>query len=191
MKHLTMLLLLSFTLTNLSQAQGLTDWLSRISNTEEHLVHREQVGPYLVNGDGQRLVGNAYLKLDIREDGARIPADSAVRVDATLYHDGGESRTSYTPEFDGRYFVIDPLELDGAENWTWDSNGWLELDITIDGPAGEGAGGVGFPVYPPKPEAGTLFRIINVGLPFVLLGLFVLIYHVTGVRLRRTAQGSS
>ena len=186
MKLIT-LLLLSFTLASFSQAQGLTDWLSRISNTEEHLVHREQVGPYLVNGDGQRLVGDAYLKLDIREDGARIPADSEVRVDAILHHDSGQSRRSYTPEFDGRHFVIDPLKLDGAENWSWNDNGWLELNIAVNGPAGGGTGEVGFPVYPPKPEAGTLFRIINVGLPFVLLGLFVLIYRLTGTRLRQAA----
>ena len=196
MKRSIKLLLLSLlALTNLSQAQsstnrGLTDWLSRITNTEEHLIHREQMGPYLVNGDGQRLIGKSYLKLDIREDGTRLPADSTVQVDATLYHDGGQSRSSYTPTFDGRYFVIDPLELKGAENWTWDSNGWLDLDVTIDGPAGKATGEVGFPVYPPKPEAGTLFRIINVSLPFVLLGLFVLFYRVTGTRLRRVAPSS-
>ena len=185
MKRLVTLLLLSFTFTSLSQAQGLTDWLSRIANTEEHLIHRERVGPYLVNGDGQRLVGESYLKLDIREDGARIPANSEVWVDAILHHDSGQSRRNYTPEFDGRYFIVDPIELPGAENWAWNDNGWLELAITIDGPAGEATGEVGFPVYPPKPEAGTLFRIINVGLPFALLGLFVLVYRVTGTRLRR------
>ena len=195
MKHLTMLLLLSFTLTNFSQAQpstnqGLTGWLSRVSNTEEHLIHREQVGPYLVNGDGQRLVGKSYLKLDIRENGERVPADSTVQVDAILYHDAEQSRSSYTPTFDGRYFVIDPLTLEGAENWSWNDNGWLALNITIDGAAGEATGEVGFPVYPPKPAAGTLFRIINVSLPFVLLGLFVLIYRVTGTRLRRVAPSS-
>ena len=190
MKRLITLLLLSFTLINFSQAQGLTDWLSRITNTEEHLIHREQVGPYLVNGDGQRLIDNPYLKLDIRENGTRIPADSTVKVDAILYHDSGQSRSSYTPTFDGRYFVIDPLKLEGAENWSWNDNGWLALDITIDGAAGEATGEVGFPVYPPKPEAGTLFRIVNVGLPFVLLGLFVLIYRVTGTRLRQAAPSS-
>ena len=195
MKRLITLLLLSFTFASPSQAQpsanqGVTDWLSRIANTEEHLVHREQIGPYLVNGDGQRLIDNPYLKLDIRENGTRIPADSTVKVDAILYHDSGQSRSSYTPTFDGRYFVIDPLKLEGAENWSWNDNGWLALDITIDGAAGEATGEVGFPVYPPKPEAGTLFRIVNVGLPFVLLGLFVLVYRVTGTRLRQVAPSS-
>ena len=154
MKFKINLLLSLLTLFSFSQAQPLTDWLSRITNTEEHLIHRVQVGPYIVNADGQRLLEHPYLKFDIRHEGEVIPPNSTVQVNTTLYHRGSQKRANYTAEFDGRYFVIDPLELDGAETWAWDSGGWLRLDITIDGPAGEGKGDVGFQIYPPKTRNG-------------------------------------
>ncbi len=162
-----------------------TDWLGRIVNTEEHLIHREEVGPYLVSGDGQRLIGNPYLKLDIRSEGERIPPSSDVQVDATLQYQGEVHRTRYTPEARDGLFVIDPLELPGAETWGWESGGWLELDLLIDGPAGEGQGGTGFYIYPPKPETSRVFSVINFGLPFALLVLVALIYRLRRVRLQR------
>ena len=178
-----LLALTSLSFLSLSQAQ-LADWLGRITNTEEHLVHREQVGPYTVNADGQRLLENPYLKFDIRQGSEPVPADTEVRVETTLYHDGGQSRSSYTPEFDGRFFVIDPLELPGAETWAWDDSGWLELTITVDGSAGKGTGETGFQIFPAKPEAGRLFSLVNFGFPFAVLALFVVIYRMRRVRLQ-------
>lgn len=181
---MTFLLSSLLTLLSISQAQSLSDWLSRITNTEEHLIHREQVGPYTVNADGQRLLNHPYLKFDIRHNGELIPPESVVTVDTTLYRRGPQGHESYTAEFDGRYFVIDPLELEGAETWTWDNAGWLQLNITVDGPAGPGKGEVGFQIYPPKPATGTLFSVLNFSLPFVVLALFVLTYRFRRVRLQ-------
>ncbi len=172
-------------LTGFAQAQSLSEWLTRLTNTEEHLVHREQVGPYLVSGDGQRLLEHPYLKLDIRQDGEPIAADSTVRVDATLHHADEHSTMSYTPRFDDGVFVIDPLELGGAETWPWDSGGWLELELTVVGAAGTGTGEFGFGIYPPKPAAGTLFRLLNFGIPFLTLTVFVVIYRSRRVSLQR------
>ncbi len=162
-----------------------TDWLGRIINTEEHLIHREEVGPYLVSGDGQRLIDNPYLKLDIRYEGERISPSSDVRVNATLSRQGEMSTARYTPEVRDGLFVIHPLELPGAETWGWESGGWLELDLLIDGPAGEAQGSTGFYIYPPKPETSRIFSVINFGLPFALLVLVALIYKLRRVRLQR------
>ena len=161
------------------------NWLARLVNTEEHLIHREEVGPYLVSGDGQRLISNPYLKLDIRLRGERIPPSSDVRVDATLSRQDEVSTVSYTPEVRDGLFVIDPLELPGAETWGWEGGGWLALDLLIDGPAGEGRGDLGFYVYPPKPETSRVFSVINFGLPFALLVLIALMYRLKRVRLQR------
>lgn len=175
-------------LTGFVQAQSLSDWLGRLTNTEEHLVHREQVGPYLVSGEGQRLLEHPYLKLDIRQEGVPIAADSTVRVDATLHHAGEQSTTSYIPRYDDGVFVIDPLELGDAENWPWDSGGWLQLELTVAGAAGTGTGEFGFSIYPPKPAAGTLFRLLNFGTPFLTLAVFAGVYKLRRVSLqRRTA----
>ena len=161
------------------------NWLERIVNTEEHLIHREEVGPYLVSGDGQRLIDDPYLKLDVRYQGERIPPDSEVRVNAALSRQGEVRAVSYIPEVRGGLFVIDPLELPGAETWGWESGGWLELDLLISGPAGEARGDLGFYVYPPKPETSRVFSVINFGLPFVLLVLIALVYRLKRVRLQR------
>ena len=180
-----MKLLLSLLLLSGAYGQAASpSWLNRLVNTEEHLIHREEVGPYLVSGDGQRLLDTPYLKLDIRYQGERIPPSSKVEVSSTLYHGDEMSTARYTPEVENGLFVIDPLELPSAEAWTWGS-GWLSLSISVDGPVGEGQGSVAFEIYPPKPEAGRLFSLVNFGLPFILLGLFAVIYRVRRVRLQR------
>jgi len=153
-------------------------------NTEEHLVHRQELGDYIVNADGQRLLDHPYLNFDIRADGESIPAGSTVTVDATLFHWGEQTSTSYTATHDGRHFVIDPLILDGAESWNWDTSGWLRLDMTIDGPAGVATGDFGFQIYPPKPATGALFSVINFIIPFAVLGLFIVVYRARQVRLQ-------
>lgn len=185
MRHFLIALAISWTFAQPAASGSPTGWLARIVNTEERLIHREQVGPYLVSADGQRLIDDPYLKLDLRYEGERIPPESDVQVDAALYHEDEIYTASYIPEVRDELFVIRPLELPGAETWSWDSGGRLELTFFVDGPAGEGRGRTSFRIYPPKPETGRLFGLINFGIPFILLAIFAVIYRLRRVRLQR------
>ena len=181
---LSLLALTSLSALSLASAQSPLTWLDSLVSSEEHLLHRERVGPYTVSADGQRLINNPYLEFDVRYSGERLPASSTVRVDAALHHEDEEVRTRYEAVYDEGRFVIDPLELPGAETWAPSDYGWLVLDLFIDGPAGRGEGQVSFDIYPPKPETGRLFSTVNFGLPFVILALFALLYRSRRVRLQ-------
>ena len=181
---LSLLVFTSLSTLNFASAQSPLAWLDNFVSSEEHLLHRERVGPYTVSADGQRLINNPYLEFDVRYGGERLPERSTVRVDATLHHEDEEVRTRYEAVYDDGRFVIDPLELPGAEAWAPNDYGWLVLDLFIDGPAGRGAGQVSFDIYPPKPETGRLFSVVNFTLPFVILALFALLYRLRRVRLQ-------
>ena len=166
-------------------AQGPIAWIDNLVNTEEHMVHQEKIGPYVLNVDGQRLLKDPYLNLSIKHKGKAIPADSVVRVETTLFQPGTPFKKTYFPTSNGEGFLIDKLELDSAKEWSWDQGGWLRMEVFIDGPAGEASGQTGIDIFPPKPETGNLFRLINFSIPLVLLGLFAIIYKFANVPLRR------
>ena len=166
-----------------SPLSKLQNWFSSITNTEEHLLHLERIGPYILSADGQRLLPDPYLKLEIKYDKKPLPADAKVSIKSILYQNGPNINKSYMPTHDGKYFVIEPLDLSAIENWNWDEEGWLDLSILIDGPAGKAEGKVGFEIYPPKPNTGILFRVLNIAIPIVLLVVFASIYKIRKVKL--------
>ena len=124
------------------------------------------------------------MRLDIRYEGEPISADSDVSIQGTLYQNGVVKEMLYTPVHDGERFVIEELELNEAKSWNWDEEGWLDLDFTIDGPAGVGVGSTGFQIFPPKPQTGALFAIVNFTIPFVVLVFFAGIYYFRQVKVR-------
>lgn len=184
-KTLKALIISLVTLSSLSFAQNPLTWLNNLVNTEEHMVHQEKIGPYTLNVDGQRLLHDPYLKLNITQDGNPISADSVVRVESTLFQPGEPFKKTYTPTHDGKSFLIDKLELESAKNWSWDEGGWLRMEVFIDGPAGEASGRVGIDIFPPKPETGLAFRVINFAIPMLVLGLFALFYRFRKVSLKQ------
>ena len=179
-------------LTSVSHAQSplikFQDWFSSITNTEEHLLHMERIGPYTLSADGQRILPDSYLKLDIRYDNKPLPPDTVVSIESILYQPGPDINKSYTPMHDGKYFVIKPLDLSAIESWNWDEDGWLDINISIDGLAGQGSGSTGFGIYPPRPNTGVFFRVLNVAIPIVLLVVFAGIYKMRNVKLMQNVN---
>ncbi len=184
------LTLVPLILANVNHAQSplnkFQGWLSNITNTEEHLLHIEHIGPYTLSADGQRVLPDPYLKLDIRYDNKPLPPDALVSIDSILYQPGPNINKSYTPVHDGKYFVIESLDLSAMETWNWHEDGWLDMAIFINGPAGQGKGNVGFGIYPPRPNIGITFRVLNIAIPIVLLVVFVIVYKVRKVKLINT-----
>ncbi len=189
MNHLLKALLLSsLAFSGFALAQNPFTWINNLVNTEERLLHQVELGPYTLNAQGQRLLHDPYLRLSINLEGEPIPADSSVRVDSTLFVQGGQTNKSYTPEHDGKSFVITPLDLEKAKVMSWDEGGWLRLAITVNGPAGPASETVGISIYPPKPAVSFAFRALNFLIPLVLVAVFAIIFKVTNIRLRRSPQ---
>ena len=182
-----LLYLLVGLLSGFASAQSPLAWLDSLLSTEEHLLHRVEVGPYLVSADGQRLLDNPYLDLSVEHEGRPVSADTTLTVQSTLYGSGNRVERSYRAVREGETFFVD-LDLSEAETWAWYEGGWLELDLVVSGPVGSGQGNAGFSVYPPKLEAGILFRLLSFGLPLVLLGLVTLAFGLRGVPLSRAAS---
>ena len=172
-----------------AQAQSPLDWLNRIVSAEEHLIHREEMGPYLVSADGQRLLDEPYLRLDIRHEGKPVAADTALSVKGNLYQNGLIETKTYEAVYDGSRFVIELL-LDEAKSWNWDETGWLELTITIDGAAGFAQGSAGFQIFPPKPTTGRFFSLINFIIPLLVVVIFAGIYAFSNVRVSHIKRES-
>ncbi len=152
---------------------------------EERLLYKKPFGPYTITIDGTRLIGDNYFKLDIRENGKPIPAESIVRVSITPPKGIGTS-SSFIAKHDSERFVIDPLPLAANGSWT-DQDSWL-VEINVQTPTGKGATDFGMQVYPVKPDSGLAFRAINVALPVVVLGVFLAVFALRRVRLEQVAS---
>lgn len=144
MKTSFILLLISLCWAQASQpqpsfAQRLLGLINGQTGTEEHLLHLEPVGSYLVSADGQRLAGEAYLSFAVSNGGVPVTEDGSVQVEAALYHlpesdmEGKveallttlkplETRT-YTAELVGDEFVVDPLDISAVEAFDWQTSG--------------------------------------------------------------------
>lgn len=140
--------------------------LSGGSGGTERLLQRKPAGPYTVTIDGERLLGHAHLALDVRLRGDPLPADSTIEVEITPPASAGSAARSYRAVPLGDRFLIDPLELEASGDWGNDS--W-QLDIRIAGPAGPAETGVGIQVYPPAPDAPTIFDLGSAAAPLLLL----------------------
>ena len=160
------------------------EFIDRVSSSEEHLIHKTRVGPYLVNADGQRLVEHPYLKFSITEDGKAISQDTLVTVDSKLYvYQQDTLELTYTTVPDGKYFVIDPLNLQPLIDSENGNDGWFEFDLNIDNGTTVESRTFALEYYPPRPEIGPLFSIISTLLPIVLLGIIVVLFR--SMRLNR------
>lgn len=163
------------------------EFIDRVSSSEEHLIHKTRVGPYLVNADGQRLIEHPYLKFSITQDGKAIPQDTVVTVDSTLYvYEQEPLALSYTTVPDGKYFVIDPLNLQPLIDSEDGNDGWFEFDLNIDNGTSVESRTFALEYYPPRPEIGPLFSIISTLLPLVLLGIIIVLFR--SMRLKRNQE---
>jgi len=160
------------------------EFIDRVSSSEEHLIHKTRVGPYLVNADGQRLVDHPYLKFSITENGQPIPQNTSVTLDSTLYvYEQEPLELTYNTVPDGKYFVIDPLNLQPLIESENGNDGWFEFDLNIDNGTKIESRTFVLEYYPPRPEIGSLFSIVSTLLPIVLLGIVIVLFRV--LRLNR------
>jgi hypothetical protein len=179
-------LLLSVVVLSGLVAQAQNPLLALLGNSaggEERLLYKKPVGSYTFTVDGTRLVGDNYFKLDIREKGQPIPADSIVHVSVTPPERMGLTKSEFVARHDGEKFVVDPLPLLGTGEWT-DQDTWL-VTVAIQTSTGEATTDFGIQVYPTKPASSFTFRAVNVALPIAVLALFLAIFALGGVRLEQ------
>jgi hypothetical protein len=208
MKKTIFALVLVMSLANVVQAQadtsGLLQLLGIVGNTQEHLFHLVRVEPYTVSADGNRLLEHPYLKFEIKQRGATIPEGSIVRLETKLYTFQGEGEIdgkieallataqpvqtkNYALEYDGRYFIADPLDLELAKTWDWNSSGYLQMHLFIGAPAGTTQGQFGIAIYPPRPVMGNGVKAVILALPLLCLGLFLGAFRLFKLRLTTPA----
>jgi hypothetical protein len=212
MKKIVLAIVLFVLWANGVQAQtdkpGLLQLLGIIGNTEEHLFHLVRVGPYTVSADGNRLLEHPYIKFEIKQSGVAIPAGSQVRLETKLYTFQGEGEIdgkieallataqpvqtkSYALEYDGRYFIADPLDLELAKTWDWNSSGYLQMQLFIAAPTGTTQGQFGMAIYPSRPSMGNGVKAAILALPFICLGLFLGAFRLFKLRLTRPLAQST
>jgi hypothetical protein len=180
-KHFLQLFLSLVVVLGFVQAQNpLLALLGNGSSSEERLLYKKPLGPYTLTIDGTRLVGDNYFHLDIRENGKPVSADTAVRVNIVPPEGRGE-KSDFWAKYDGERFVIDPLPLEAKGRLT-DRDIWL-VTVAIQTPRGEATTEFGLRVYPNKPDSSFVFRVVSVGIPIMVLGFFLLVVMLRGVRL--------
>lgn len=159
--------------------------LDGLAGAEERLLHRKAAGPYTVTVDGQRLVGDAWLRLDVRQDGVPLGPDATLTLEVVPPAGSGLPARDYTAvhDADRGVFVVDPLGLDDAPGL---DQAYWDVAIRVDGPAGNGETSMSLYVYPPKLEPGPLFGIVSVALPLAVLALFGAVFAVRRTALLRT-----
>lgn len=125
------------------------------------------------------MVEYPYLKFSITENGKTILPDSIVTVDSTLYvYEQEPLKQVYTAVFDGKSFVVDPVDLQPLMDSTNGNDGCFEFDLMIDSDAGVQTRGFALDYFPPRPEVGMLFRLISTLLPIALLGLVIILFKL-------------
>ncbi len=184
LKHILVILSILLFTSHLQAQNPLLALLGNSAGSEERLLFKKPAGPYEITIDGERLLERAYFRIDIRQDGLPIADTSEVTVEITPPAIANATDLFYTAVFDAdtQRFVVDPLNF-GTAKTTNDDN-WL-VTVTVNSEAGEGSTTFGTQVYAPKPKQSTVFSIINVILPLVVLALFGGIYALRGVRLEQ------
>ncbi len=182
MRNKATLIILSLLLGfSLSQAQNpLLALLGEGAGSEERLLYKKPAGNYEVTVDGERLLERTYFNLDIRQDGEPIPADSKVTLSLTPPESAGIAASSHTARHDGERFVVDSIQL--KTNQDWGEDNWF-VNITINDEASTSFGTL---VYAPKPEQSTVFSVVNIALPIIVLAVFMAIYALRAIRLEQT-----
>jgi len=160
----------------------LNQFINQVSSSEEHLIHKERVGPYVVNADGQRLVEHPYLKFEISKDGEAIPKDTKVRMESKLYvYTKDPLVRNYDAVFDGKYFVVDPIDLTPLTQVDHTYGGDIIFDLIIDDGQTEEQREFELEYYSPRPEVGILFRLLNTLIPIVVIVLAFILFKLRGL----------
>ena len=181
------LLLLSISFAQETESKNpiaqLNQFINQVSSSEEHLLHQEKVGPYIVNADGQRLVEHPYLKFDITKDGVPLSDEATVMMESVLYTNGQSPvRHTYTAVSENNLFVIDPLDLTAIVEADNTDGGWMKFDLIISDGEIEERRGFDLDYYSPRPDVGFLFRFLNTMIPLSVLVLAFVIFRFRGLR---------
>ncbi len=169
----------------------LNQFINQVSSSEEHLIHKEKVGPYLVNADGQRLVKHPYLKFDITKDGEALSTDSTVRLESKLHvHTKDPLIRTYTATRDGDRFVIDPIDLTPLKEVDHTYGGWLVFDLIISDGETEAQREFDLDYYSPRPEVSFLFRLLNTLIPIIVLVIAFAVFKLRSLERNQLVQTS-
>lgn len=169
----------------------LGQFIDQVSSSEEHLLHKEKVGPYTVNADGQRLVKHPYLRFDITKEGEALAEDATVVMESKLYvHTKDPLIRTYTAVREGDSFLVDPLDLSSLKEVDHTYGGWMEFDLIISEGGSNEQGDFGLDYYSPRPDVGLLFRLINTLIPVVVLVLAFGFFKMRGLRRNQSALTS-
>ncbi len=185
MQRFALLMVSVFMLASQAYAQNpLWALLGNSAGSEERLLYKKPAGPYEITIMGERLLERAYFKIEVKQDGQPVSADTQVRVKISPPESAGSEVTTYTASYDGERFIVDPLSLSASSDWGDAS--WL-VDLELDGAAGKASTSFGMQVYAPKPDQSVLFKTLNVILPVAVLLIFLGIFALSGVKLERLA----
>ena len=189
------LLLVTITVAQENQVSNplerLNQFINQVSSSEEHLIHKEKMGPYVVNADGQRLVDHPYLRFDITKDGNPLQADAKVTMESTLYvHTKDPLIRTYEAIYDGEGFLVDPIDLEPLTQVDHTYGGWMEFDLVISEGETEERRDFGLDYYSPRPEVGFLFRLVNTLIPIVVLVLAFIVFKIADLKRNQSVPTS-
>jgi len=160
----------------------LTQFIDQVSSSEEHLLHKERVGPYIVNADGQRLMEHPYLKFDITKDGEALSDSATVTMESTFFvYKTNPVNKSYNAVRDGDIFVVDPLDLSALNEVDHTYGGEMEFNLVISEGGETAQKRFEIDYYPPRPEVGFVFRLLNTLIPIVVLVLALILFRIRGL----------
>ena len=160
----------------------LGQFIDQVSSSEEHLLHKEKIGPYIVNADGQRLVEHPYLRFTVTKDGEALAEDATVVMQSKFYvHTKDPLVRTYNAVRQGDSFVVDPLDLSSLKEVDHSYGGWMEFDLIVSEGDSTEQRNFGLEYYSPRPEVGLLFRMLNTLIPLVVLVLAFLLFKVRGL----------
>jgi len=158
-------------------------FVENISSSEERLIHRERMGSYLVNVDGQRLTHHPYLKFDITKEGQALSQDAQIKLETKLNIWGKDAYfRDYAAVRQGDLFVVDPLDLTPMLDADPEEDNWMEITVIISEAGKTESKVFNIDYYPPRPDFGFIFRFLSMMIPIIMIVLAVVIFRVLGLK---------
>ena len=163
----------------------------QLGSTEEVIAQKLPVGPFFATVRGEVLMQRpAYLDvvlteresgivrndLDVEIDLCQIATDGVQNVESCAAYDGPLYEYVLEASLNGDVYRVDGFE--------WETDGNWEGNLTITDPATNEVETMPiWPyVYPKRPASSNLFELVSLFLPFVALGIFLVVVNRVGRR---------
>lgn len=180
--------------TNYTNSETIFGRLSQrfqLGSTEEVIVYKLPIGPYFATIRGEVLMQRpAYLDIVLTEkesgimrddlhvaiDLCQIAVDDVQNVESCEAFDGPLYEHALNARWQGSVYRVDGFE--------WETDGNWQGEMTITDPATDEVEMVlvGPYVYPTRPPSSNLFELVSLFLPFVALGIFLVLANRAGRR---------